>query len=73
MYRNVYNQLILDKLQEYVYKHPHLRFGQLLVDCKIIEYKDETFNVRDPFNEESEVTWNRMCNRKSFGNNEQLS
>lgn len=63
-----YNRAIVNKLSELVEKHPYLRFGQLLVDCDIIRYEKEVLcdgqreNLLtiDPFNEESEVTWERI-------------
>lgn len=68
MNRQEYNKLILSKLNELVELHPYLRFGQILVDCGIIQYEKEVLcdgqreNLLtvDPFNEESEVTWNRV-------------
>ena len=58
------NQEILRSIEEMVNKHPDLRFGQILVNLGIIEYEqntyDETLITKDPFNEESVVTLNRM-------------
>ena len=72
MERQKYNRLILERLSKLVKKHPDLRFGQILVDCDIIKYEPsvlcdgqrEDILVVDPFNEESESTWNRMKNNK---------
>ena len=72
--RLLYNQAIINKLQELINAHPYLRFGQLLVDCGIIQYEKavmcdgqrEDILTVDPFNEEPEVTWDRMCNSKLF-------
>lgn len=72
MNRQEYNKLILEKLSELVDKYPDLRFGQILVDCDIIQYEKEVLcdgqreNLLtiDPFNEESEITWERMLNNK---------
>ena len=72
MNRQEYNRKILTKLSELVEKHPYLRFGQLLVDCEIIKYEHsvlcdgqrEDILVIDPFNEESEITWDRVKNNK---------
>lgn len=69
MNRQEYNKLILSKLNELVELHPYLRFGQILVDCGIIQYEKEVLcdgqreNLLtvDPFNEESEITWDRIC------------
>ena len=58
------NQEILRNIEEMVNKHPDLRFGQILVNLGIIEYErntyDETLITKDPFNEESIVTLNRI-------------
>lgn len=67
-----YNLKIIDKLKELIIKYPDLRFGQILVNCDIIRYEKEVLcdgqreNLLtvDPFNEESEITWNRMYNNK---------
>ncbi len=67
-----YNRKIVNKLLELIEKYPYLRFGQLLVNCDIIKYdKDvlvdgqrEDLLIIDPFNEESEVTWDRMYNNE---------
>ena len=72
MERQKYNKLILETLSKLVERHPNLRFGQILVDCDIIQYKKEVLCdgqredllTIDPFNEESEITWNRMLNNK---------
>lgn len=69
MSRLLYNKAIIDKLSELIYKFPEQRFGQLLVNSDIIQYEpDISVNgqreVIDPFYEESELTWKRMCNNK---------
>lgn len=72
MNRQVYNKLILETLSKLIKKHPDLRFGQLLVDCGIIQYEKEVLCdgqredilTVDPFNEESEITWERMLLNK---------
>ena len=72
MERQKYNKLILEILSKLNKKHPYLRFGQLLVDCEIIKYEPsvlcdgqrEDILVIDPFNEESEITWDRVKNNK---------
>ena len=55
---------ILTAIGEMVMKCPDLRFGQILANLGIIEYErntyDETLITKDPFNEESVVTLNRM-------------
>lgn len=65
----LYNNAIINKLSELVQKYPEQRFGQLLVNSDIIQYEpDISVNgqreVIDPFYEESELTWKRMCNNK---------
>lgn len=58
------NVEILQMLGEAVMKYPDLRFGQILVNLGIIEYErntyDESLITKDPFNEESVVTLNRI-------------
>ena len=65
----LYNNTIINKLSELVQKFPEQRFGQLLVNSGIIQYEsdisvDGQREVIDPFYEESELTWKRMCNNK---------
>ena len=69
MSRLLYNKAIIDKLSELIDKFPEQRFGQLLVNSDIIQYKpdisvDGKREVIDPFYEESELTWKRMCNNQ---------
>lgn len=73
MERQKYNKLILETLSKLVDKHPDLRFGQILVNCDIIQYEKnvltdgggrEDILTIDPFNEESEIIWQRMKNNK---------
>ena len=72
MNRQVYNKLILETLSKLIKKYPDLRFGQLLVNCGIIQYEKEVLCdgqredilTVDPFNEESEITWERMLLNK---------
>ena len=69
MSRLLYNKAIIDKLSELIDKFPEQRFGQLLVNSDIIQYEpdisvDGQLEVMDPFYEESELTWKRMCNNK---------
>ena len=66
MSRLLYNKAIINKLSELIDKFPEQRFGQLLVNSDIIQYEpdisvDEQREVIDPFYEESELTWKRMC------------
>ena len=69
MERQKYNKLILGTLSKLVDKYPDLRFGQLLVNCTVIEqhfsknYGEPLF-VKDPFYEESKITWERMLSNK---------
>ena len=80
MERQIYNKLILETLSKLIKKHPDLRFGQLLVNCGIIQYEKEVLCdgqredilTVDPFNEESEITWKRMLLNK-FAFNEQYN
>lgn len=77
MSRLLYNKAIIDKLSELIDKFPEQRFGQLLVNSDIIQYEpnisvDGQREVIDPFYEESELTWKRMCNNK-FCFNEQTN
>ena len=65
----LYNNTIINKLSELVQKYPEQRFGQLLVNSDMIQYEsdisvDEQREVIDPFYEESELTWKRMCNNQ---------
>lgn len=65
----LYNNTIINKLSELIQKFPEQRFGQLLVNSDIIQYEpdisvDGQREVIDPFYEESELTWKRMCNNK---------
>ena len=72
MTRQEYNRKILNKLFELVEKYPDLRFGQLLVNCDVIQYEKnvltdgdrEDILTIDPFNEESEIIWQRMKDNK---------
>ena len=66
MERQKYNELILETLSKLVNKHPDLRFGQILTNAEVITYKNDydEMVVEDPFYEESEVTWKRMCDNK---------
>lgn len=69
MSRLLYNKAIIDKLSELIDKFPEQRFGQLLVNSDIIQYEpdisvDGQREVIDPFYEESELIWKRMCNNK---------
>lgn len=61
------NLEILTIIEEAVMKYPDLRFGQILANLGVIEYEhisrdsDEYIKaVKDPFNEESVVTLNRI-------------
>lgn len=66
MQRKQANRAILLELYNLIEKYPDLRFGQILVDCDIIEYDitDNGVEVIDPFYEESELTLNRMIRSK---------
>ena len=75
MSRLLYNKAIINKLSELIDKFPEQRFGQLLVNSDIIQYEpnisvDGQRKVIDPFYEESELTWKRMCtNQFCFSDN----
>lgn len=58
MNRLVYNRAIVNKLKELIKLHPYLRFGQLLVDCDIVETLGDGF--AETFFIESEEIWNNM-------------
>lgn len=65
MNRQEYNRKIISKLSEIIEQNPDLRFGQILVNYNIIDLVPDhlhgnTLIALDPFNEESEVTWNKM-------------
>ena len=64
--RYKYNMLILKELLELAEKYPQLRFGQLLIDCNILELAGSINNIyiKDCFNEESEKMYRRMLKRK---------
>ena len=64
--RLLFNKAIVDKLYALVKQYPEQRFGQLLINCRVLECTKEgdTAFVRDCFNEEPEVTWQRMCKNK---------
>lgn len=72
--RQKYNKLILETLSKLVEKHPDLRFGQILANAEVITYENDydEMVVKDPFNEESEITWKRMLLSK-FAFNEQYN
>ena len=74
MERQKYNKLILETLSKLVEKHPDLRFGQILANAEVITYENDydEMVVKDPFNEESEITWKRMLLSK-FAFNEQYN
>ena len=64
--RLLFNRAILNKLHFIIENNLDLRFGQILVNAEIITYENDydEMVVKDPFNEESELVWNRMCNNK---------
>lgn len=74
MERQKYNKLILETLSKLVEKHPDLRFGQILANAEIVTYKNDYDEIvpKDPFYEESEITWKRMLLNK-FAFNEQYN
>lgn len=56
------NVEILQIVGDAVMKYPGLRFGQILVNLGIIEYElcGDIPLTKDPFNEESVITLNRI-------------
>lgn len=72
MNRLMFNRAIVNKLSELVECYPDFRFGQLLVNCDIIQYEPsvlvdgqrEDILTIDPFYEESEYIWERMIRNK---------
>lgn len=62
MTRLEYNNLILDKLTQYLHKYPDIRFGQALVNLNIVKF-NKYGSVDDPFYEESKVTFERMIEK----------
>lgn len=72
MNRLMFNRAIINKLSELVERYPDFRFGQLLVNCDIIQYtpsvlvdgQREDILTIDPFYEESEYIWERMTRNK---------
>lgn len=65
MSRQEYNDLILSILYDVIKEHPYLRFGQILANLGVVEYVvDNSFKVKDPFYEESEVTYKRILENK---------
>ena len=67
MVRLDYNRAIVNKLSELIEANPTIRFGQLLIISGVLEedkFVKDKFQIRDPFNEEPHITWNRMCNNK---------
>ena len=70
--RQLFNQFIINKLQELVTKYPDMRFGQILVNSEVIQLEEVLLEGQrqtvlkgiDPFYEESKTTWERMKNNK---------
>lgn len=62
MTRQEANKEILKILEDYVNKYPDWRFGQILVNSKIlgVSYLSSGTVCADPFYEESEITLNRV-------------
>lgn len=59
------NLEILNEIEVAVMNFPNLRFGQILVNLGIIQYQRDPasfdiIGIKDPFNEESVVTLNRI-------------
>lgn len=65
--RKLYNQAIIDKLQELVNNYPEWRFGQILCNSDVITFsfkEQDKPTVNDPFYEESKYTWEKMVKNK---------
>lgn len=64
--RKLYNQAIVDKLQEMVNNYPEWRFGQILCNSDIITFSfgEDHPIANDPFYEESKDTWEKMIKNK---------
>jgi hypothetical protein len=62
VFRQHCNGQILEILRLLIQRHPTLRFGQLLMITKVLDsyFENESINIEDPFNEESEVTLKRV-------------
>ena len=62
--RQKYNKLILKELEKIIDKYPNLRFGQILCNTNILQYKNEGIEnipvVLDPFYDESKTIWKRI-------------
>lgn len=56
------NTLILKIIAMYLHKHPYLRFGQALIDLKILKSDTVSPDNIDIFNEESVDLLNRLKN-----------
>lgn len=56
------NTLILKIISMYLHKHPYLRFGQALIDLKILKNDTVSPDNIDIFNEESVDLLNRLKN-----------
>lgn len=71
MTRETANLIIIKHLEHLALKYPNLRFGQLLVLTDIIELtfsttKGEIIGAKDPFNEESKVTLEKLIKSKLY-------
>ncbi len=63
------NRKILEKIQQKIEEYPDLRFGQILWSLGILEFKksikindfsEDSYEMRDPFYEESVITLKRI-------------
>lgn len=60
-YRKRYNSQLLNILIKLVARYPEQRMGQILYNFGFITRKEnETWKLFDPFNEEPDVTYNRV-------------
>ena len=65
--RYYYNSNIVNKLSEFITKHPEMRFHQILWTLGIID-TDTDGTISDRFYEESEITWKKLINNRVFKN-----
>ena len=65
--RYYYNSNIVNKLSEFITKHPEMRFHQILWALGLIE-SDSDGAIIDKFYEEPEITWKKLCNSRYFKN-----
>lgn len=60
--RQEVNRKLVKILSDAVEKYPDWRFGQILFNYNFITRKPSSFDIEDPFYEESEETLNKLRN-----------